>query len=308
MESSHLSLYWVNQSNSKIISQIEDEFCGRLIHAMRQGSLKLPPIPDVVIRLQQLCLHPDTTIRHVATCLLDDAALTANVIKAANSAMFSPRTNIECNDINMAVSRLGLKRIHAIAMAYAVDKLKKSATFSKACNDLLKRSAVHAREFAATMALVCQTVNKHSSEPTGLEMEKALLVGLLADIGLFSLVDQFQQYNDEGNYLDLEIAGVIFKDLCKDASRIVLRYFEFDEDYVEVATNNTADEEHPHPSYLDVARMANHLLMFRKNDEAIDDHDVELNLAGAEALYELSNLKDDEFSQRLTVIVQNCGF
>lgn len=61
-------------------------------------------------------------------------------------------------------------------------------------------------------------------------------------------------------------------------------------------------------TYLDIAKMANHLLLFRANDEDIADHEVEITLAGAEALYELSNLNENDFRSQLTNIVNNCGF
>ncbi|MEK6213699.1 MAG: histidine kinase, partial [Vibrio fluvialis] len=61
-------------------------------------------------------------------------------------------------------------------------------------------------------------------------------------------------------------------------------------------------------SYLDVARIAHHLLMFRKQDDAIEEHDVEINAAGAEVLYNLSNLSDVEFKTQLSAVINASGF
>ncbi|WP_240473938.1 hypothetical protein [Salinivibrio socompensis] len=49
--------------------------------------------------------------------------------------------------------------------------------------------------------------------------------------------------------------------------------------------------------------MANHLLMFRNHDDAIEEHEVEITAPGAEALYELSNLDDGEFSRQLNHVI-----
>jgi HD-like signal output (HDOD) protein len=48
--------------------------------------------------------------------------------------------------------------------------------------------------------------------------------------------------------------------------------------------------------------------MFRKQDDAIEEHDVEINAAGAEVLYNLSNLSDVEFKTQLSAVINASGF
>lgn len=103
-----------------------------------------------------------------------------------------------------------------------------------------------------------------------LEQDKALLVGLLADIGLFCLVNEYYLYLENGNYLDQDIALQIFQSSCSSTSKLVLKHWGFDEDFLEVACNEELVEHCQEVSYLDVARIAHHLLMFRKQDDAIE--------------------------------------
>ncbi|PMN91523.1 HDOD domain-containing protein [Enterovibrio norvegicus] len=304
----HLSLFWVNPSRDKHLKAIETDFFQRVYRSLKDGTLELPPIPDVVLKLQRVCFAQTSTVKDVSTLLLDDATLTAAVIRAANSAIFSPRTNRPCHDINMAVSRLGIQRVLGIATAHAIQTLKTSSPFSEECNALLKKSATSSREFASTMALLCQKVKKYDETHRELEVEKALLIGLLADIGIYSAVKAFQHYTDEGNYLDFDIASHVFYSVSKEASRFILKSWGFDLDFIEVSTNHRIRREVDDVTYLNLATMANHLLLFRANDDAIDDHDVEITLAGAEALYELSNLNDADFRVELNGIINNCGF
>ncbi|MGF1705102.1 HDOD domain-containing protein [Enterovibrio baiacu] len=304
----NLSLFWVNPSREKHLKAIETDFFQRVYRSLKDGTLELPPIPDVVLKLQRVCFAQNSTVKDVSTLLLDDATLTAAVIRAANSAIFSPRTNRPCHDINMAVSRLGIQRVLGIATAHAIQTLKTSSPFSEECNALLKKSATSSREFASTMALVCQKVKKYDETHCELEVEKALLIGLLADIGIYSAVKAYQNYTDEGNYLDFDIASHVFYSISKEASRFILKSWGFDLDFIEVSTNRRIRREVDEMTYLNVATMANHLLLFRANDDAIDDHDVEITLAGAEALYELSNLNDADFRVELNGIINNCGF
>lgn len=304
----HLSLFWVCPNREKYLKAAETDFFQRVYRSLKNGTLELPPIPDVVVSLQKVCNKPETTVRDVANVLLDDASLAASVIRSANSAVFSPRNQKQCFDINMAVSRLGIQRVLALATAHAIQSLKTDNTFSKECNDLLRKSALASREFGSTMALLCQKIRSYDDENRHLEIEKSLLIGLVADIGFYSAVKAYQNYLEEGNYLDLDIARHVFLQVSKEASRFILTAWGFDEDFIEVSINRRVRRAVEDISYLDVAKMANHLLLYRAQDESIDEHDVEITLAGAEALYELTNLKESDFRYQLSTIVNNCGF
>ncbi|MCV5735526.1 HDOD domain-containing protein, partial [Escherichia coli] len=133
------------------------------------------------IKIQKLCIEENTTVSDVANSLLEDPGLAAIVIRVANSVIFN-RRNITCSDLTTAVSRLGIFRVRDIVTAQAIEQLKHAVNLSKECNDILVKSAAVSRELGATMVLVVQEFHKHEpSVYTHLELEKALLVGLLAD-------------------------------------------------------------------------------------------------------------------------------
>lgn len=305
---SHLSFFWLKHSRDHQIKALESEFCNLVKQSAQQNKLELPPIPDVLIKLHQLCNDDETTIHDVADLLLDDPALTATIIRTSNTVLFN-RRNVICNDLLTAVSRLGLLRVRDIATAQAITELRKVQTENLACNQLLSQSAIRSRQFAGTMALICQSLIKHSEKTLKIEPEKALLTGLLADIGVFSLIYEYLNYLEKDNYLDIDIAKYIFQETCKKTSLIVLKEWGFDNDYLEIASNKRQPYGNNHTlSYLDIARMAHHLLLFKNNDDAIDENDVELDLVGAEVMYELTNLPTHEFNQRVKNVVRESGF
>ncbi|WP_305842040.1 HDOD domain-containing protein [Photobacterium leiognathi] len=306
---SHLSFFWLKHSRDHQVKALESEFCNLVKQSAQQNKLTLPPIPNVLIKLHQLCNNDDTTIHDVADLLLDDPALTATIIRTSNTVLFN-RRNVVCNDLLTAVSRLGLLRVRDIATAQAIAELRKSQTENIECNQLLNQSAIRSRLFAGTMALICQTLIKHSEKPLKLEPEKALLTGLLADIGVFSLIYEYLNYLKDGNYLDINIAKFIFKETCTQTSLVVLKEWGFDDDYLEIASNKRMaySTQQDSPTYLDIARMAHHLLLFKNDDEAIDENNVELDLLGAEVMYELTNLPNEEFHQRVKNIARESGF
>ncbi|ELV8852016.1 HDOD domain-containing protein [Vibrio fluvialis] len=304
----HLAFYWLPENRHKLIEGLESEFAQLVKSSISTGKISLPPIPDVVLKIQKLCTQESTGVSDVADCLTDDPGLAAIVIRVANSVVFN-RRNITCTDLLTAVSRLGIVRVRDIVTAQAIEQLKHSINLSKECNKILVNSASVSRELGATMVLVAQSFKK--LEPDNylhLEQDKALLVGLLADIGLFCLVNEYYLYLENGNYLDHDIALQIFQSSCSSSSKLVLKHWGFDEDFLEVACNEELVEHCQEVSYLDVARIAHHLLMFRKQDDAIEEHDVEINAAGAEVLYNLSNLSDVEFKTQLSAVINASGF
>ncbi|EPC4053863.1 HDOD domain-containing protein [Vibrio parahaemolyticus] len=303
----HLSFFWLPNNKDKLIKALESEFAQLVEQSISTGKISLPPIPDVVIKIQKLCIEENTTVSDVANCLLEDPGLAAIVIRVANSVIFN-RRNITCSDLTTAVSRLGTFRVRDIVTAQAIEQLKHAVNLSKECNDILVKSAAVSRELGATMVLVVQEFHKHEpSVYTHLELEKALLVGLLADIGLFCLINEYHLYLDSGNYLDPDIALQIFQTRCSATSKLVLERWGFDNDFREVSSNEKFVTARPEVSYLDIARIANHLLMFRNQDERIDEHEVEFNLTGAEVLYDLSNMSDTDFRNEINAVLSASG-
>ncbi|EHH1244388.1 HDOD domain-containing protein [Vibrio parahaemolyticus] len=303
----HLSFFWLPNNKDKLIKALESEFAQLVEQSISTGKISLPPIPDVVIKIQKLCIEENTTVSDVANCLLEDPGLAAIVIRVANSVIFN-RRNITCSDLTTAVSRLGIFRVRDIVTAQAIEQLKHAVNLSKECNDILVKSAAVSRELGATMVLVVQEFHKYEpSVYTHLELEKALLVGLLADIGLFCLINEYHLYLDSGNYLDPDIALQIFQTRCSATSKLVLERWGFDNDFREVSSNEKFVTARPEVSYLDIARIANHLLMFRNQDERIDEHEVEFNLTGAEVLYDLSNMSDTDFRNEINAVLSASG-
>ncbi|MCJ2377435.1 HDOD domain-containing protein [Vibrio sp. ZSDZ34] len=304
----HLSFYWLPENEKLFIESLETEFAELVEQSISTGKITLPPIPEVVLKIQRLCTLEDTSVADVADCLVEDPGLAAIVIRVANSVVFN-RRNITCNELTTAVSRLGIVRVRDIVTAQSIELLKNSVNLTPECQEVLVKSAAVSKELAATMVMVVKGFHEVAPDTyKHLEVEKALLVGLLADIGLFCLVNEYHLYLDKGNYLQPDLAMQIFHSRCPVTSKQVLKTWGFDSNFIEVASNKETSSERPEVSYLDIARVANHLLLFRRDDyEALEEHDVEINTDGAQVLYALSNLSDDEFKARTQDVISSTG-
>ncbi len=81
----------------------------------------VPAFPLVATRLVDALEHPDTDIELVQEILAQDASITAQVIRAANSAYYRGVSNIE--DLRSALMRLGFRETANVAMAVACRSL-----------------------------------------------------------------------------------------------------------------------------------------------------------------------------------------
>ncbi|EGU48062.1 hypothetical protein VII00023_17534 [Vibrio ichthyoenteri ATCC 700023] len=311
----HLSFYWLPENRELIEKGIESEFTHFLENSIDSGKITLPPIPEVVLNIQRLCSLDCTTIFDIADCLIfdiadclvEDPGLAAVVIRVANSVIFN-RRNIECTDIVTAVSRLGILRVRDIVTAQSIEQLKNSVNLSDDCNRILRKSARTSKELSATMVMVAKEFKQAAPQQYQyLDSDKALLTGLLADIGLFCIVNEYYLYLERGNYLDPDLALRIFNSICPAASKLVLSKWGFDRDFIDVATNQDHQQLDLEVNYLDIARIANHILMFRRKDDRLDEHEIEIDVTGADILYKLTNLGDSEFTLKINELIRASG-
>lgn len=77
----------------------------------------IPPFPDTVKRILEICDNPDSDMSQVASEIERDPALTADVLKIVNSAAFLHNQKIK--SLSSAVTILGLKAIRQLTVASA---------------------------------------------------------------------------------------------------------------------------------------------------------------------------------------------
>ena len=88
---------------SKLAEKVQEE----LIQAIENDELVLPTLPEVALKVREAAEDPNISIPALSKVIGNDAALTARIIKVVNSPLL--RTSKEITDIQMAVSRLGIK-------------------------------------------------------------------------------------------------------------------------------------------------------------------------------------------------------
>ncbi|MGC3997469.1 MAG: HDOD domain-containing protein [Anaeromyxobacter sp.] len=89
-----------------------------LLRLAGQGTLPVPPFPAVALRVQRLVASHDTGLREIARVISSDAALTADVLRCANSALVS--RGVPVRDLTQAITRIGADEITRITLSSAL--------------------------------------------------------------------------------------------------------------------------------------------------------------------------------------------
>jgi HD-like signal output (HDOD) protein len=131
----------------------------------------LPAAPQVLARLGQLRLEPDADLTDVTALLRCDAALTARVIRIANSAQYaSGGTHAS---LEQALARVGFGEIYRIAGFAAVAQMANQGL------RLYGISGAQLRENSLLTALIVEAMAKLA----GLDPHEAYSAGLLRSTG-----------------------------------------------------------------------------------------------------------------------------
>ncbi|TPW11642.1 MAG: metal-dependent hydrolase HDOD [Halothiobacillaceae bacterium] len=87
----------------------ENQFINMLMDDVAKNRLEFPTLPEVALRVRKLVEDPKSNTDQIAKVLSTDATLSSNILKIANSAVF---TGLQATDnVKSAVNRLGLSII-----------------------------------------------------------------------------------------------------------------------------------------------------------------------------------------------------
>ncbi|MDZ4684525.1 MAG: GGDEF domain-containing protein [Planctomycetaceae bacterium] len=139
-------------------------------------SNRLPTLPSVAIRLLELTKNPDSEIRDVIAAVKADPAISAKLIKAANSSLFGVRCEVK--SVDRAVPLIGTTVATSMALSFSLT----DATFSRGplrdhYQAYWRQSLIHA---VAAEILAKRTAPHESGD--------YFLCGLLLDLGQLAIL------------------------------------------------------------------------------------------------------------------------
>lgn len=156
----------INACGFRFVQSLEEE--------ISSGTVELPSFPDIPFRIKKALDDPDITAREVAQIVATDPVFSARILNVANSAALA-RVSGPISDIPNAVTRIGFRMAHAVAMSVAMSQVMQDAPVGKV-RDRLTRLWRHSLSVAALSYLIAKS--RRAWNP-----DEAMLAGLMHDIG-----------------------------------------------------------------------------------------------------------------------------
>lgn len=150
----------------------------------------LPTPPGVALRVIGLAQDPTTDLAATAEAINLDAALSARILRIANSPLFASTTRRPTTTVSRALALLGLNAALTLALGFSL-----AATMRGGGQVALAREQFWRRSVLSAMA------SRLLGEQAGLKrLEELMLAGLLQDIGALALMqampDRYAQLGD----------------------------------------------------------------------------------------------------------------
>lgn len=136
----------------------------------RLSSIGLETQPEVALKIMDLSKRSDAQLHDYSKIIRSDPALSARLLKIANSAMFAQRKSV--SNIDRACLLLGLERLRAMAMGFHLSKA--AAVGDRTLSRVVWGQSVFRACLAAEAAKT--VIPSHVSE--------AFVVGLMMDAGI----------------------------------------------------------------------------------------------------------------------------
>lgn len=226
-----------------------------LYSSFLKGNAKVPQMPETSLRLRKLLESEHASLEQVTRLLHSNPPLAAYLLQFASSPMLrNVRQGVNLQEI---VSRIGMQRVNNLVLTFAVEHLFTS-------QDPALQKVFRARWNAALLCgAYCACL---AQQYTRLQMEDAMLGGLLQDIGSLPLLDELERWPDVPRE-PIELQQLC-EQLSADIGVIVLTAWRLPTMLIDCARYRASwDREHVGPTDLvDVLQVARLLSGGADND------------------------------------------
>jgi HD-like signal output (HDOD) protein len=212
---------------------------------LQQDLLTIPSLPEIATRVGRAIEDESCNAEKIARIIQADPAITAKIVKAANSVFYGGHVPVE--SCPQAVIRLGMNVTHSLVVNYTMQDL--FMTKSKQINLRMRQLWSHSIKVAAicyVLGKVCKTVNP----------DEAMAIGLLHDIGVAAILSQAAKYPDLIS--DPAEIDTAIDELRAPFGSLILKSWRFSDSYINAAeeAENWMRELDGPTDYTDVVILA----------------------------------------------------
>ncbi|PCH85531.1 MAG: metal-dependent hydrolase [Piscirickettsiaceae bacterium] len=252
---------------------------------IQNNRLEIPSIPDTAIKVRKAISDHNISSDKIARITQVDPAITAQLIKVANSPLFRGREKIE--SLPPAITRLGLKAIGNLITSFTMRMVFNAKT--KDVKQHISQLWLHSRDVAGICAVMAKKLK-------GFDPDKALLAGLVHDIGAIPVLTHADKHPNLMNNASEAMQAVA--KLTPTIGSMVLKKWNFTEDFQSVALHaeNWQRETDQPGDYTDLIIVAQ--LLSYENTNNKDQYPMADTVPAYQRLVAL--LKDSADSIRVT--------
>lgn len=220
---------------------------------LKSNRLKLPTLPQVALKINDVISSPDATAKKVAQVISTDAVLSARMLQVANSPLVraaSPAENVQA-----AITRMGTGMVRNIVTSFLVNQLFHSK------HDALKKRLAVLWNHSARVAAISQVL---ANRFTKLKPDEAMLAGLIHDIGKLPLIAKAEDNDKLAN--DAAALDKLDEKLHTTLGRVIVQTWGFSPELVAaVAQHENLSRESEQLDITDIVTVANLLSYAGKN-------------------------------------------
>jgi putative nucleotidyltransferase with HDIG domain len=218
------------------------EFIQTLSDELSKGQVKLPAFPEAALRIKGALEDPNMSTQQIAKLVVSDPVFSARLLKVANSAAMNVSGN-QIKDIPTAITRMGFKMAHSIAVSIAMDQVM-NAPANPALSVQFKRLWQH----SVTVAALCFIISKKQARHPNLKKnrinpDEAMLAGLMHDIGKTYILTRAESY--PALIEDPQALEQVMFDWHTGIGSAIIENWEFDEAMINVADEHELYDREP---------------------------------------------------------------
>lgn len=220
-----------------------------------KDQLVLPTLPEVALKAREVAEDPNASAGELAKVINTDVAMSARIIKVANSPIM--RGAREIQDVQSAIARLGVVCISNLVTGLAMEQMFQAT--SDLIDKTMRKSWHHSTEVAGIANVICRHYTK-------LKPDQATLAGLVHEIGILPILTYAEEFNKLNDPITLQ---TVIDAIHPIVGTRILQSWEFPKELVDVPGNYlkfNRDTGSDKPDYADIVMVANLQTYMDKKD------------------------------------------
>jgi len=185
------------------MSELAQKIKNDILEAIENDSIVLPTLPEVALNVREITEDEDSGISDLIDVINKDTALSARILKVSNSPLF--RGANEINNLNMAVSRLGMQYTSSLATGLAMEQM------FQATSEMIDIRMRETWKRSTEVAGMCSVLARKEGH---LNPGQATLAGLIYSIGSLPVLKYVEDH-------DIQINSVMLDNLLDELQPIV---------------------------------------------------------------------------------------